>query len=148
VAAKKRTCGKFRCSNPAYMFGLCKEHYEKAEEDKRRREAALQAFHFTLIDGSLPKSPELREELFQIQDWWRRACDALNFGRKDEVLLDDAEYAVEWCIALAKEIVDAEIAFRNGSAPSYSLESTREWVWARFHNLEKGLRSNGLNRPT
>jgi hypothetical protein len=64
------------------------------------------------------------------------------------VLSDEAGYAIEWSIALAKEIVDAEIAFRNGAVPSYSLESTREWVWDRFRNLEKGLMSNGIKRPT
>jgi hypothetical protein len=69
-------------------------------------------------------------------------------SRKDEVLSDEAEYAIEWCIALAKEIVDAEIAFRKGTPSSYSLESTREWVWERFHNLEKGIMSNGIKRPT
>ena len=146
MAKKKKTCSKFRCDNPVYMFGLCKDHHEKAEEDKHRLETAIQALFFSVIDGSLPKNLELREELFRIQKWWHRACDAVNFDRKDEVLLDDAQYAVEWCIALAKEIVDAEIAFRNGTPPSYSLEDTRTWVWERFHNLEKGLMSNGLKR--
>jgi hypothetical protein len=61
--------------------------------------------------------------------------------------LDEAEYALEWCIALAQEIVAAEYRLRNGLGISdLRLDFTRRWVWERFSNLEAGLRSNGLTR--
>ena len=113
----------------------------------RRRKAALDALHKSEIEGRPPENAELRDELFRIQKWWYRACDAVNYAREDEVLLDEAKYATEWCIALAQEIVDAEIASRNGQPIPISLERTRDWVWDRFLNLEKGLMSNGVNRP-
>jgi len=61
---------------------------------------------------------------------------------------DEAEYATEWCIALAIEIVDAELALRDGRAVSNSLADTRAWVWERFNNLEAGLNSNGRPRTS
>lgn len=145
---KKRKCIKYSCSESPYLGGLCKKHYEENAEKERRRNAALKALFTSEIDGHLPVNPELREELFRLQKWWNRACDVLNYDRKDEVLSDEAQYATEWCIALAQEIVDAEISSRNRAIPSDSLESTREWVWRRFRNSEMGLMSNGIKRPT
>lgn len=90
------------------------------------------------------ENEELRDELLRLITWWHRACNAVNYGRKDPVLRNEAEYAVEWCIALAQEISDAELAFRNGESPSPALAVTRVWVWDRFRNLEEGLVSNGI----
>jgi hypothetical protein len=70
----------------------------------------------------------------------------VNYKVKDPNLEDEAEYAIEWCIALAIEIVDAEMLYRNGEMPLDSLTHTRFWVWERFKNLENGLRSNGIER--
>jgi hypothetical protein len=62
-------------------------------------------------------------------------------------LKDETKYAIDWCIALAQELVDAERASRT-SAPfdPTKLEYTRQWVWERFGNLERGLMSNGVKR--
>jgi len=60
--------------------------------------------------------------------------------------LDEALFAQSWCISLAQEIIDAELATRKGERFSQSLDITREWVWDRFKNLEAGLRSNGTKR--
>jgi hypothetical protein len=63
-------------------------------------------------------------------------------------LQEEAEFAMEWCITFAQEIVDAERAARKGNpAPSLHMESTRQWVRERFRNLERGLMSNGVPRP-
>ena len=79
--------------------------------------------------------------------WWNRACGVVQSQYGTELMpLDEAEYACEWCIALAQEIVDAEIAVRAGKRIPDSLEATRFWVWERFKFLETGLRSNGLPR--
>ncbi len=145
---KKLKCREYKCSTPPYLGGLCKEHHAERTERHRRRDAALTALETVTIEGSLPKNPELRDELLKIRGWWDRACSSVRSKRKDEVLWDEAEDAIGWCIALAQEIVDAEIAFRTGKQPSISLEGTRHWVWDRFNNLEAGLRSNGVKRRT
>ena len=59
---------------------------------------------------------------------------------------DEADYAAEWCIALAQEIVEAERAVIAGKSIPVSFTLTGEWVWERFRNLEAGLRSNGASR--
>lgn len=59
---------------------------------------------------------------------------------------DEADAALEWCIALAQEIIDAERAHRTGGRVSDKLEATRHWVWDRFNNLEAGRHSNGTAR--
>ena len=148
MVRRKRECTKNRCSEAPYIGELCKKHYEEELAKEPRRKAALKALHTGKINGYFPENPELRDELFRLRKWWNRSCDVVNYNRKDDVLSDEAQYATDWCIALAQEIVDAEIAFRNGDAPSISLESTREWVWDRFHNLELGLMSNAIKRPT
>ena len=148
MVRRKRECTKNRCSEAPYIGELCKKHYEEELAKEPRRKAALKALHTGKINGYFPENPELRDELFRLRKWWNRSCDVVNYNRKDDVLSDEAQYATDWCIALAQEIVDAEIAFRNGDAPSISLESTREWVWERFHNLEMGLMSNAIKRPT
>jgi hypothetical protein len=147
VAIKRKQCAKYRCTEEPCLGGLCKKHYEESIKKEIRRNAALSALHKAEIEGRLPDNPALREELFLIRKWWFRACDSLNYGRKDEILLDEAEYAIEWCIALAQEIVDAEIASRNKQPIPDSLEYTKDWVWERFSNLEKGLMSNGIEHP-
>lgn len=71
---------------------------------------------------------------------------SMNYSLPDPILRDEVEPAKEWCISLAQEIVDAEIAIRNGVRPSYTFEATRLWVWDRFNNLESRLMSNGVPR--
>ena len=141
-------CSKYGCKEPPYLGGLCKAHNEENRHKEVRRDAAIHALHFGSIDGSYPKNAELHEELEKIRKWWHRACDAVNYGRVDDVLLDEAEYALKWCISLAQEIVDAEIAYRTDASVSESFAYTKQWVWERFQNLEAGLMSNGIERKT
>lgn len=63
-----------------------------------------------------------------------------------EMPLGEAEYAIDWCISLARELLDAEDAIAMGKKASSSLEITRAWVNERFENLESGRVSNGLPR--
>jgi hypothetical protein len=60
--------------------------------------------------------------------------------------LDEADYAAEWCITLAAEIVNAQRQVAAGQAVSTSFEVVRQWVWERSHNLDAGRRSNGTPR--
>lgn len=124
------------------------KHYEEDQRKYMLRNAAIDALHMGMIDGQFPERSELIEELQKIRKWWSRACDAVNYERQDPVLMDEAPYAVEWCIRLAEQFVETERAFRSGVKPSWLLESTKEWVWDRFKNLEAGLMSNGIERPS
>lgn len=148
MSREDRKCAKHGCSEPPYLGGLCKEHHDERSQKEHCRDSALNALHRATIDGRLPENTELRDELSRLRIWWDRACSTVNHSKKDEILADEAQDAVEWCIALAQEIVDAEVAFRSGNIPSASLSSTRHWVWDRFSNLEKGLMSNGVKRTT
>jgi hypothetical protein len=60
--------------------------------------------------------------------------------------LDEADYATEWCITLAEEIVKAEHQIAKSQAIPTSFEVARQWVWERLRNLDAGLRSNGRPR--
>lgn len=142
-----RMCSQAECEEPPYLGGLCQEHYEDESSKKARRNAALEALHRGVIDGYLPEDTAMREELLRIRHWWDKACRAVQQQRSIEPLpLDEAEYALEWCIALAHEIVDGERVIRSGQTPCYAFEYTRNWVWQRLGFLEHGLRSNGTPR--
>lgn len=145
---RQDVCAKWRCHKPPFLGGLCKEHHQQDQQETQRRHDAADALHRGVVDGSVFQTDALRQELDRLRKWWYTACDAVNYSRPHSVLKDEAEYAVEWCIALAKELVDAERAARLGRLEvHYSLEYTREWVWERFNNLERGLMSNGIARP-
>jgi hypothetical protein len=74
-------------------------------------------------------------------------CHVLNHNATDDALADEAEFAKDWCIVLAEEIVLSEKAYLNGDNKSRpELQYTRDWVWERFRNLGAGLMSNGVRR--
>jgi len=109
----------------------------------------VKALHYGLIDGALPSDAEIREELVRLRRWWQAACDSLISRIPHPSLKDQAEPATSWCIALVQELIDAERAIRAGKPVDNTtrLNGTREWVWDRFGNLERGLMSNGVARP-
>ncbi len=129
------------------MGGLCEKHHTDQSGRAQRRDAAIHTLHTGAVDDRLPDDQALREELIKLREWWYRACRAVQTRHDTKFMpLDEAEYAIEWCIALAQEIINAELALRTGKTVSDSLATTRYWVWDRFKNLEGGLRSNGLSR--
>lgn len=142
----ERECRQYKCSQPLYLGGLCEKHHEESVAEDCRRSAALDALFTGLVGGCSPNDPGLRDELARLQGWWHRVCNSVNYGREDEVLREEAHAAVEWCVALSKEIVAAELTLRKGGTVSLSLHATREWVWHRFSSLEAGLMSNGVKR--
>lgn len=143
---KRHVCSVRDCDEPPHLGGYCKEHHAERSAQAELRDAAVRALHTGAVGERLPADGELREELQRLRAWWDRACSAINYQRRDPVLLDEAEYAAEWCIRLAQEIVIAEQAIAIGQKPTYSLEHVRTWVWERFANLEAGLKSNGVKR--
>lgn len=143
---KQLKCRKDDCFEPPYLGGLCKDHHKQRTIQEARRQAAIEALHQGRINGVYLISPDLRNELGKVRKWWHRACDAVNYRREDVILRNEAEFALEWCIALAQEVVDAEVSRRDGKENPQSFSFQQTWVWERFENLEKGLMSNGVER--
>lgn len=144
---KRRTCIARGCEEEAAIGGYCEEHYQDHTREEARRNAAVSALHTGLVAGQLLENQPLREEFFKLQDWWHDACRSVQTKRDvRNVPYDEAEYALEWCIRLAQEIIDADAVIKAGKTTDYQLDHTRQWVWDRFRNLEAGLRSNGLPR--
>lgn len=143
-------CVDAECTEIPYLGGYCEKHHMEKLRIEKRRENALTALEIGKIADQFLENMELRDELERLRKWWFRICDAINNNRKDTVLKDEAIYAIEWCIALAQEIVDAELAFRaeNNKFSNDNLEATKQWVWERFHNLEAGLMSNGIQQES
>lgn len=140
-------CRTRGCEHPLHRGGLCIRHFGEDELREQRRASALTALHRGVVDGRPPDDPGIRAELLELRNRWFRVCQVLQTQRgKREMPLDEADFAVDWCIALAEELVAAELALREGLKPSVKLEGTRGWVWGRFRCLEAGLRSNGLPR--
>ena len=144
------TCSHRRCQEPPYLGGLCKKHNEEKRTEEELRSEAVRSLHWSTVDDTLPTNAQVREDLLRIQMWWREVCNTLNYGGKHPILRDEVEYAKEWCVRLAEQLVLFERAARSGKPVGelqFTLEYTRQWVWERFDNLEKGLVSNGARRP-
>lgn len=145
---RKPVCGVHRCTEPPYLGGLCEAHAEQDRIKKQRRDIAIDALHFGVIDAALPSNPAYRDDFSRLCSWWDAACHSVRHSIPHKVLRDEAEYAMEWCIALAQDIIDAERAFRSGAPyDSTLLDHKRKLTWERFANLERGLMSNGVERP-
>ena len=145
---RRMQCLERGCDRPPHLGGRCREHAEEEQAKQQRRDAAIECLHRGTVDGSVPANAEVREELDRLRTWWHAACTAVNTSRMHPVLQDEAEDSLSWCISLAELLGDIERSSRSGSnskAP-YELEYTREWVWERFGNLERGLMSNGVAR--
>jgi hypothetical protein len=146
--AKRKVCKKFRCEEPLYMSGLCRKHFEEADQRHRRFMEAADVLHNGVIDGEYIRPGPLREELQRIQKWWDQVCAAEIAGREHPVLKDETRFGTDWCVAIAQEIIDAERDLRAGKPGDTEIRRyRRDETWKRFENLERGLMSNGVARP-
>jgi hypothetical protein len=144
----QRTCRVTGCSEQLYLGGLCRQHHEEQEEHERTRRDSLNALHFGTVDDVLPSDPLLEGDLTKLRGYWDRVCSVLQTQRGTPLMpLDEAPYAQEWCISLATEIVSAQRSINKCGKSAYEYTPSRIWVWERLHNLDAGLRSNGLPRP-
>ena len=141
-------CRQSRCDKEGRFLGLCEEHYAEHLEDRRLHDEAVHVLHHGLLENQPFQKQAIAEEYNRIRKWWDRACDAVNYEREDEILRDEAKYAVEWCISLTRQLIQEELAHRKGDDSQQPWNDTREWVWERFANLEAGLMSNGRQRAT
>lgn len=137
-------CRHKNCLVRPYLGGLCRDHYEEDEKKSRLRRDAIIALQSATVDDVGLTDNALKQELYQLQEWWFRAADVLKYGMTvDFMPSDEAQYAQEWCISLAIDIVQAERTARNGESALSDIHYTREWVWKRFAHLQAGKRSNG-----
>lgn len=143
---KEVACKHPQCEEIAEVDGFCSEHLTEFNQKRKNRDEVVQVLHSSVLKGKLFQKPELKEEFKKIQKWWHRACDSVNHRREDPILKDETQHALEWCIALALELVQEEKAFRDGDALNTASNFTRDWVWLRFKNIESGLMSNGVER--
>lgn len=136
----KMACHITSCFEEIFSGGLCEEHHQEYLRKTKSNEAAREALFTLAVEGRIPDDSILRDELSRLRRWCDKACNAIRIGHDvDGMPFAYAEAAYDWCIALAREIVDAEIAFRNGKPANNSLAVTRLWVWENFQYLENGL---------
>jgi hypothetical protein len=148
MAKRRVECAKYHCTDPPFMGGLCRRHHEEDEAKERRRNTALALLDSGRLDNEPLGAGPLREEFYKLQDWWRQVCVYITSSREHPVLRDETRYADSWCIGLAEFIIDEERGRRAGTkvdVPSH--QYLRKQLWERFDNLERGLRSNGVERP-
>lgn len=146
--AKSKLCGEHSCNEPPYMDGLCRNHSDEAHEKSRRYMEAADVLHDGRIDGESIGPGPLREEFLRLQKWWREVCAAGIGHYEHKDLKDETRFGEVWCIAIAQEIIDVERDLRAGKpVDTETSKSRRELTWDRFHNLERGLMSNGKARP-
>lgn len=144
---KTRVCEHDRCSEPPFLGGLCQRHHEEESSRRQLRDDAVRALHAGVVDGGPLKDPELEADWLRLVDRWHRVCLVVQTAHgTPEMPHEEAEYATDWCISLAQEIIKATRARMRGDHVASSLAMTRQWVWERFDNLERGLRSNGTSR--
>lgn len=147
MGRRKRICFEGNCTEAAALTGLCLVHYERRELRERARTDAVDAVHEGVPYTADAGVANLAQEFRSLQRWWWRACDGVNYKRSHEKLpLEEAPYAVDWCISLAVELLEAMRLVSSGGEPHARLVATRSWVWDRFWNLQEGRFSNGQPR--
>jgi hypothetical protein len=108
---------------------------------------AVNALHFLKVDNSVITNSALLEDMDKLRKWWNLACDSVNRGKPHRMLGKEDKYVLDWCVNLAKELVDAESAYRSNLAfDEIKLKLMRQSTWEKFTNLEKGLTSYAEER--
>jgi hypothetical protein len=106
---KPITCLERDCAERPFLGGYCQKHHEERERVERLRRDAIDALWRATVDGTRFTQPEYLEEVLRASKWWDRASSVMRTpGTRDAVLGDEAEYAMEWCIRLAEQLVLAE----------------------------------------
>lgn len=147
MGRRKGICFEGNCTEPAALAALCLVHYKRHELRERARSCAVDALHEGVPYAAEVGVANFAQEFRSLQRWWWRACDGVNCKRSHEKLpLEEAPYAVEWCISLAVELLEAMRLVSSSGEPPARLADTRSWVWDRFWNLEEGRSSNGQPR--
>lgn len=143
MASKKIRCIEYGCDERPVSAGYCLTHYTEHEAVRKQRDDAVRFLHHGDVDYERLTDEELRLEAAHLWDRWGKVCAAVSHQRfTAELPADEAPYAVEWCIGLAKQIVEAERTVRAGKPKPFRSRD----LWERFENLDKGLMSNGLPR--
>lgn len=146
---RKKTCSCYGCDNPPALGGLCEQHSKEVNKKNRRYMEATSFLHTGVIDGEYITEGPLRSEYHRLQVWWIDICNAQKFGNEHPVLKDETRWGTDWCINIAQQIIEGERDKRAGREPLEHdvREYLKQETWKRFENLQKGLMSNGVERP-
>lgn len=145
---RKKVCRKFGCGDQSLPNGLCAKHDEESQRRHQRSMDTADSLHRSVIDGVYIGSGLLGDEFRRVQDWWNAICSAERAGREHPVLKDETRFGVDWCTAIAVELIDAIRDERMGKEGDNEIRrATRQWTWDRFENLERAFMSNGVLRP-
>lgn len=148
MRGKVAKCREFSCDEEPFSGGLCRRHAEESAIAAKLRSDAIHLLNNYVVDNKTVSSFQLIEEVKELGDLWRRACNSVNYRISDPILLDEAQYAVDWCIDISKELVKMERLLRNGNTSDLEHSRLRRDItWERFRNLKNGLMSNGVLRP-
>lgn len=142
------TCRERNCSERPHLGGYCQRHHNERKLAEELRRAAIETLWRLTVDDKTFTRQDLLDDASRISGWWAQASSAVITQDLAHTVFDDeAEYAAEWCIRLAEQLILAERAARSGApVEEYQLNAARGWVWERFAYLERGLRSNGTAR--
>ncbi len=147
MAKHRSECVRSHCIAPPFLGGLCERHHEEDAAKRMRLDSAMRLLERCVVDNEVVRNGPLRNECDRLHKWWSKICDPANASRQHPVLGDETEYASSWCIDLADQIAHAERGIRARDGDSDAQIYSRQQTWKRFENLERGLMSNGVNRP-
>jgi hypothetical protein len=131
-------CGAEGCSELAYSEGLCNVHLDEKGRKEKLHAQAVRALDCGEVDGAVLDDKSLRNDLEQLSDRWRLVCNVVNSQRGTNTFpLAHAQFAVEWCISFAEQIIEAQRSITAGTPVGGSYEHTKRWVWERLRGLER-----------
>ncbi len=136
------------CTTTPILNGLCEQHYLQQMQHKFERELIIEAIHTGPIEGKAPEKEGLQTELQQIKVWWNQAYNALGQGKADETFQEETEQVPEWCLTIAKGIIDEEKAHREQRQPDSFLNFEKRHTLEFFDNMAAGLMSDGEKRKS
>ena len=145
--SNQTTCITPNCTSKPILNGLCEQHYLQGMQHKFERELTIEAVHTGLIDGKIPEKAALQAELQQVKTWWVQAYDALSQGKADSTFREETGQVPEWCLTIAKGIIDEEKAHRENRQQDSFLNFEKRHTLTFFNNMSAGLQSNGEQHP-
>ena len=140
------TCITTNCNATPILNGLCEQHYLQGMQHKFERELTIETIHTGLIDGKAPDKEGVQTELQQVKLWWNQAYSAFSSGESDDTFQQETEQVPEWCLTIAKGIIDEEKAHREQRQPDSFLNFEKRHTLAFFENMSAGLMSDGTER--
>lgn len=146
VRKRQVRCRTSRCEEPAGVFGRCAEHQAEFDEQERLYDRARAAIVNLTVDGAGFTSPELKDEMRELNRLWMRATSAMQRGEDAPEFGDETRYVTSYAVQVALVIVEQEMLFRMAKPRDATLDALKAIHWDRFVHLKAGRASNGTPR--